>query len=313
MNCVVPITTTLSVTYDGITYAKEYYKSHTLLTGVVDENYPNWSTSTTYGLGDYVIVPELKRIYRSAIVGNIGSFPLASLDTNWIDYGPVNSFRMFSNDDFIGSKTTGTDIVMELDFSQRDTIALIDVDFLTVKIELINTDTSLVVSTKDILGKDIGCFNYADYFYSTDIKYIKRVIVNDLEWLPSSKLKITFTGNVSMSSVVYGTQQELGATLVGGRLRFEDNSKIKVDEISGFRSVIRYGNLRVLDCEVVFDTDDFNTKSQMIQNIIGKNILWIPSKKDRFSESISIGYIEDFELPMENMTKTQTQTRIIGV
>jgi len=90
-------------------------------------------------------------------------------------------------------------------------------------------------------------------------------------------------------------------------------SLISTNEYTKYRTVKRYGKIRILDCSVIFDTNEFNIHTSKIEDIISRNVLWIPTHADKFSESISIGYIENFTIPMENATKTQTQTKIIGV
>jgi len=362
MDYVAPRLEKLSVTYNDITYYAEYFKPATFTSGVVDETHIAWNVGTVYSVNDYVIIPELKRIYRSAS-SNTGSFPLVQGNTDWVFWAVINTYREFSNDEFIGSTTTGTDQVSEFDFSRSDTIAWVGVEFVTAQVILFDTndinylgdyntgttyDTDdavldggilysslidsntgntpasspsewdvrddLVYYDEEINGKHYGALTYGEYFY-TDATAKKRVIITDLEWLPSSIIRITFAGASEIGSIVYGKELGLGCTLSGSNIKFEDRSLIQTDEISGYRNVIRYGGIRVLDCGVTYDTDDFNSLSLKIEDILSKNILWIPTKEDIFAESITIGYIEDFNAPMNNTEeeKTQTTTTIIGV
>ena len=59
---------TLTVTYGGVTYSKELYVSASSVTGITDESYPSWNVATTYTVGAYVIVPELKSIYKNLLL-----------------------------------------------------------------------------------------------------------------------------------------------------------------------------------------------------------------------------------------------------
>jgi len=360
MNYVNPNTQQLSVTYDSITYYANYYKPATLLTGVVDEAYSNWAAGTTYAVGDFAIIPELKRIYRSASE-NTGKFPAIENSIDWVFWATLNSYNMFASDINIGSKTNGTNKVMEFDFSRSDTIAGLDLDFILAQVILFSTtginylgdyvpatiyntddavldggilysskiDTNtgntpgtspiqwevrndLIFYNEAINGNDIGCLSYGEYFY-TDAKINKRVVIAGLEWLPSSILRITLDGEASIGTIVYGKEEELGATLVGSSLTFEDKSTISTDAISGFRTVKRYGSVRVIDCSIIYETDDFNVLAQKISGILSRNILWIPTDLDKFSEAVDIGYLEKWRLPMEAASKSQTQATIVGV
>lgn len=411
MDFVDPKITSLSVTYNDITYTTDYYNPAVKITGVTDQSYPDWSESivtagsfvvglkyqivtigttdftligasantvgvvftatgvgtgtgtaqSAYNTGDYVIIPELKRIFRSASDANVGKFPLAYLDTDWVDYGVINSYAMFATDENIGSKTTGTDSIFEFNFSVSNTIVGTDLDFVSADVLLINTDginylsdyvagttyavddavvynNSLWVSLlgsntgntpdvsptywveaperiffdQNILGTDIGVPDFAAYFFAPIAKRT-RYILTGLEWLPHSILRIKFTGALSIGTICLGRQESLGASLVGAKLRYQSTSKIKENSFTGFRDVIRYGKIRILEVDVIYDRDLFASTSQKIERIIDKNIVWIPTEEDTFSEAITIGYIENFDLPMDDFDISKSTTRIVGV
>ena len=361
MNFLDPKTTSLSVTYNDITYTTSYYNPAVKITGVTDQAYSDWAVGTTYNIGDYVIVPELKRIYRSASASNVGKFPLAYLDTDWVDYGVLNSYAMFATDENIGSKTTGTDSIFEFNFFASNTIVGTDLDFISADVLLINTDginylsdyvagttyaiddaviynndlyisltagnigntpdvspanwainTSRIFFDQNILGTDIGVPDFSAYFFDP-IARRTRYILTGLEWLSSAILRIKFSGALSIGTICYGREESLGASLVGAKLRYQSTSKIKENAFTGFREVIRYGKIRILEVDVIYDKPLFANTSQKIERIIDKNIVWIPTEEDTFNEAITIGYIENFDLPMDDFDLSQSTTRIIGV
>lgn len=360
MNYIDPLTEELSVTYNDITYTTEYFKPATTISGVTDESHGDWSVGTTYATGDYVIVPELKRIYRSASDSNVGNFPLANTDL-WVDYGSINSYNMFASDEDIGSVTSGTDGFLEFDFSKCNTIAGLDLDFFVSNVMLIRTDSITYKSTyasgttydlddrifyenklykslqgsntgnqpdisatyweedtdnvyfnDEILGSDIGCSTYGEYFY-TSVNRLTRKILTDLEWLPSSILRIDFEGAWSIGTICYNTIQDFGATLVTSSVKYQSNSKISTNEFTGYRTIIRLGKIRLLTCDVIRDSELFGDTLQKADKLIDKNIIWIPSSDDKFTEAVSIGYIEDLSVPMNNSSKFKTQLKIVGV
>lgn len=359
MNYIEPLTSNLSVTYDGITYTVNYYKPATTTDGVIDESHPDWLAGTTYNSGDYVIVPELKRIYRSAIDSNLGVFPLSD-STKWVDYGAINSFRAFSSDADIGAKTSGTDGFLEFDFSRSNAISFIDLDFVSANFMLIRTDlitylglynpatsynidervyyayklykaltnntgnqpdispthweedTANVYFNENILVADIGCSTYGEYFYAPAKKITRKTITN-LEWLPSSVLRADFTDSWSVGTICYNTLEDLGCTLEESQVRYQSNSKIATNEITGFRSVLRLGKVRLIDCNVIIDSELFGNTLQKADSLIDKNIIWIPSTQDKFTEADSIGYIEEMDIPMNRDTKFKSKLRIVGV
>lgn len=305
-----PLTETLSVTNAGTTYSFEVFKVPTTITGVVDEDYPEYSPDATYNAGEYLIVPELKRIYRTIYDDTKGVFPPAD-KKKFVDYGFINSYKMFANDEQIGAVTIGKNICIETDFNCLDTIGIVDVKFISLKIEQIDNDTN-TTTTYNIDGKDIGCLSLGDYFYS-DAADVTRVIKDNLEWLPNSTLKLTFTGDIEIGTMVFGNVSDLGITLYGTSLSFEDKSVISTNEFTSYREVLRSGHIRVLTAKVLFDIEDFNLTCQKVPELIGKNALYIPTELDIFSEMTNIAYIEKLPLPVINPNKIESTITMIGV
>lgn len=361
MDIIDPRVETLTVTYDSITYSATYYKPATKITGITDEAYPNWTAGTTFAEGDFCIVPELKRKYRSASSSNTGNFPPIKGSIHWVDYGAINSYLMFSTDQDIGAQSIGTDVLLEFNFNTATAIAGVDIRFDSAHVMLIDTsgityksdyiagttylideavifDQKLWVSLQNantghtpdisptfwaeapervffsetIAGTTYGVATFAGYFFDP-IVVKTRSILTGLYWLPSSILRIKMTGETKLATICYGTTENLGCTIVGAKLRHESTSKFKVSDFTGFREVIRYGKARLLEGEVIYDTERFGYTSQIADRIMDRNIVWIPTKEDKFSEAISLGYIEQLEIPMEVATKTKSNVRIVGV
>lgn len=300
-----------SITVSDIEHTVNYYQAPTSITGIIDEAYSEYASGTTYNIGDFVKIDTIKKMFRCAANATSGKHPLENPDL-WVDYGPLNSYCMLASDEFINNRTTGTDAVIEVDFSRKDTFAFVDADFIEVLIEVINNDTAEIIFSTTYKGRDYGTLTYSDYYY-TDYKILSRLVVDGLEWLPDATLRLTFTDGVSIGGLVSGNSGDLGVTLMGTSLKFEDTSKVSVSQITGTRSVLRYGNVRVIDCKVMMNIAEFNIIANKVDAILGKNVLWIPSSEDKFAELISIGYIESFNIPIDNPTITNTTATIIGV
>lgn len=300
-----------TVTYAGVTYLKEFYIPAISVTGVENETHPNWNATATYAEGAYVIVPELKSIYKSGLNNNTGIFP-PSDSTSWTWWGFINSMNMFTCDENLGSQTVGTNVVVTIPFNQNNVLAIVDTNFSTVNIKQIDNDTNEVINDLDIISRDISCGSFAEYCYKKTILQ-RKIIIKDLEWHPNSNLVLTFAGEAKIGTIGMGLLEDLGMTFLGTSLEWESKSKIKIDEFTGYRSVIRYGKVRVLNVNVLFDIEEFNRTALKIDDILDRNILFVPIPQDIFSETISIGYIEKFKLPIDNPNKILTTTSIVGV
>lgn len=381
MKYVNPPTEILSITSNNNTYSKTIYKQPSLLEGVTDESYPDYSSDSTYNTGDFVIVPELKTIYRCTADSTKNKLPPEYPDL-WVDWGFVNSYLMLATDEDIGAQTTGTDVKIEIDFNLSDTLGLINTEFVEILLEEWNTAINVITGellgtgdgsnktfytdykpvltesetiykngnalTRDtdytidyatgtvtlndapadgdkikadytfcsvrriIQGKEIGVDTYAEYFYSP-LQEKTRAIVQNLDWDSPNKLRLTFSGNTKIGNLLIGNSQDLGITLMGTSLSFRDKSKIDNNPNTTYRKVIRYGHIRVLDAKIIFTNPQYDTVAKKINEIIGKNALFIPNEQDCYTEMSNLAYIESVNLPINNSVITQSNMTLIGV
>ena len=303
----------LSVEHEGITYQKTIYKNATTITGVTDEQYPEYSETQKYLHGDNVIVPELKSIYRSTIgtkeEPNVGNFPCIQNSEKWVWFGYVNSANMFALDENIGAKTVGTDVVITMDFNQCNILSFVDCKFHLLTVSQ-KCNTTQEVTEFVISGKDISFDDFAEYCFKPTKQ--KRKVILDLEWLPSSTVTLTFTGDMSIGTLGIGREEELGFNIIGNLLTWESQSKFDINQFTGFRTVLRKGSVRVLSAELIVDTNNFNSTAMRVDEIFDRYMLWIPTKKDVFAENIDIGYLENFSMKA-NDKSIPTQCKIVGV
>lgn len=298
----------LTVKHEGVTYTKEIFKNVTTITGVTDEAYPAYNPATGYTTGQFCIVPELKSIYRSTATDtNTGNFPPAGNGWEWHSY--INSINMCAQDENIGAKTVGTDITMTLEFNQMNILAFVDITFdsavITQTCNITNEETVI-----EINGADISFTDFAEYCFKS-VKKRRKVII-DLEWLPDSTVTIQFAGTVSIGTIGKGRIEELALNIVGNQLDWESKAKFLVNEITGYRTVLRFGKVRVLEAELIVTTKDFDPTAMRIDEIFDRYMLWIPTKLDIFTEAIDIAYLEAIGMKLNDQT-IPTNCRFVGV
>jgi len=308
MNFISPAQSNATVMHDQKEYSIKYYKAPLSHSGIIDEAYPIYSDQTAYQVGEFVIVEELHMIYRSSAPDNTGAYPPAS-PTLWTAWSPLQSWCMLSADSFLGLYTTGEGVVLEFDFSKSTGFAIIDCSFVSLYIEQIDQTAGATIYQERVTGSGYGAIDYHDYFYSP-LAVVTRVY-RELEWIDNCILRLSFEGTVSIGAIVMGLVESLGCSINGATLSFEDKSTVQQSPL-GHRDILRYGSIRVLDATVMITNKEFNNITEKVERIIGRNILFSPTELDQFSESITIGYFENFDIPLENKP-SQTTTTIIGV
>jgi len=310
MKYVKPAIETKSVVFDDVTYAIDYMNPPVSTSNIVDEEYQEWDSTATYNTGDYVLISALGRVFRCATDGVSGTYPLAD-STIWVDYGVINSLCAFSYDDFINSSTTGTDMVMEIDFSMNDTITVISNEFQSCTIEIVD-DMGVVIDSTTMDGWIIDCLSFADYYY-TEKRQNTRFTYQVSELVPAVTARLTFTGYADIISIVVGQARDMGCTMIGISTAYKSTSKVKVSEYTNYRTIIRYGSVRELSVRTIFDNVDYGTMTQIAEDIIDRNIVFIPTDNDKFTEMITFGYIDGMTIPIDNTSKNITTAKVISI
>lgn len=125
--------------------------------------------------------------------------------STWTWWGFINSVKMFSCDENMGSQTFGTNAVITMPFSQNNVLAILDTDFSTLNIKQISNITNEVIKDININSRDISCSSFADYCYKKTV--LQKIIIQDLEWHPNSKVVLTFNGDCKIGNYWLGNNR----------------------------------------------------------------------------------------------------------
>jgi len=227
---------TLVETYSGQNKTKSFYRLP-ISSNIVDENHPEWNPNDPFTDGGFCIVPELKMIYQ-ATADNTGKYPPTNLGVCWIEYSAINSTAAFDKDQNIGSKTTGTDIVMEIDFSLCDLIGLVGCMFKSVRIEEIDNISGETIFDKTVSGYLFGCNNFKGYFFPNITR--KRVsVIDGLKFRSSSKIRLSFQGYSEFETIVVTKKIDFLITLKDPEMSLESDAKYTTNAVTGFRNMLR--------------------------------------------------------------------------
>jgi len=305
-----PIRQTYIATYSSFILERRYF-NELLSTTLKDESYATYDETATYSTGDYVIEPNTKRIYRSAKDANTD--PLDN-ELSWVDYGAVNSFRMFDEIANTQSKFT-TSAIVEITANWHDTISFLNLKGVT-SIQVVQTDldTGDVVYDATYALKDYGVQSLYEYWYNP-IKLQTDLYIDNLKFVKNGKLVITFTSDTDgyIGAVVTGMKQDLGITLYGTSVKVKDYSQYKEDEY-GNMSFVRRPFARTISAKAVIDNTMADYIFGNVAELRGEINLFVGDDRDKgFTSLTTLGYIKDFEIPFDNPIKSELPITIIGV
>lgn len=276
----------------------------------VTNPYSEWSSATTYSLGQTVVVGTYtgsntvtvasSGTYRSLTNSNLNNNPLTS-PSNWIRLGPTNQFAMFDN--VVSSVTSGTsDITFVLDSTSVDSIAVLNA--IASKIACAVADHSYSETylgnvayyrTTQLSGTE--SLDWYSYFFFDEDTQKTQALYLDIPQVVDGiiTIKITGSGTVSAGSIISGQIKEIGQTQYGVNTGIIDYSRKETDEFGNTSLVVRNYSKR-MNAKVFLTNNNLNRVQRLLYSIRATPVLWIGSSDPTFEEPLVVmGYYKDFD------------------
>lgn len=276
----------------------------------VTNPYSEWSSSTTYSLGQIVVVGTYtgsnivditnSGTYKSLTNSNLNNNPTTS-PTSWVRIGPTNQFAMFDN--VISSSTVkDSDIVFVVKSASVDSIAVLN--SVATKISCTVSDASYSGTflyniahnrTTQLNGSD--SIDWFSYFFLDEYVQKTQAVYLDIPQVSNGivSIKISGTVNVTAGSFIEGQIKALGATQYGASAGITDYSKKEVDEFGNTVLVVRNYSKR-LQAKMFLSNSNLNTVQRILYSIRATPVLWIASEDSQLEEPMVVmGYYKDFD------------------
>ncbi|WP_029689423.1 hypothetical protein [Thermoanaerobacter sp. A7A] len=298
-----------------------------IYSNIPETEYNEWSSTTTYSIGDRVIVSYESdgttertphEIYESLTVSNTGNYPPDNLD-KWLLVSATNRWKMFDN--YVNTQTENADTIeVVVDFSQCDSFALLNVDCLSVDWYLYNgnwTDSETLVDNGRIsLSHPI--YNWYDYFYGW-IKLRTNMYKDNMVMYNTSQLRLVLNkpgGTAKCGIMRFGKSSQIGLTQYGVSISIIDYSKKITDEFGN--TYLKQGNYaKKVDCDAWISNDniDYVYKSlaelrsvPAIYNINNSSL-----QKYDFNSLIVYGFFNNFYINIPGPSYSQCTLEIEGL
>ncbi|UPT53198.1 hypothetical protein [Synechococcus phage Ssp-JY42] len=173
-----------------------------------------WSSGTTYGLGDTVILAATHRKYESVAVSNLNNPPASDDGTKWIDAGPTNRWAcldLLRDTATVFPASPGTVVITP---GQRiDSLALVGLVADSVTVTVTVSAVVKYTHTEDLSTREV--LNWYDHFYAP-FSSKAAVALFDLPPYTNGVITVTVTratGSPKLGGIVMGLSAYLGRTL----------------------------------------------------------------------------------------------------
>lgn len=257
-----------------------------------EDEYPAWNVTTQYTTGTRVIHAHV--IYE-AVSNNQGKQPDLNsgiMDAPWKKVGATNRWAMF--DDVLSTQSVAPDgvdnLVVEVDFSYADVVALINLVGETARIEVRDGQAAPYFTREIPLVRDTE--NFHEYFFSpitqlTDVTLtLSDLAATDIPvGMPGSVLKVTITksgGGAACGHLVIGRAWELGKTKIDATAGTKTYSVRETDEFGNLRIVPRRV-VKKVNCDVYVEAKYTDIVAKRLTDIDVTPALFLADDRDTFA------------------------------
>lgn len=277
-----------------------------IINALPDMDYPAYSTTKAYAVGDFVTID---RINYQALVANTNRHPVTDTVTPaaWQNLGWVNKYRMFNknigNTWKIGTFTSAPEVIdVTIRPGQRiNAIGLVGVFASSVRIIMkVPGVTDAVYDKTFAMSLKAGGSWYQYYFGQFVTK--DNLAEFDLPPFNNADIRVIVSapgGTARVGMMVIGWAKTIGTAVYGTSLGRKKYSTIKED-FDGGVTITKRGQRRSIDFQVVLSGDQISSTQRTLDAVDDIPSLYVGSSELEYT--VIVGIFDDFDtgLPTYN-------------
>lgn len=279
---------------------------------ILEDEHPFWGDDTSYNALDRVIYEH--KIYERIVAGTTPTPP--DLDqSNWLDLGATNKYRMFDNIiSSVSSRTGGIEFTLTPN-QVINGIALLNVNASTVRVVMNDPVEGVVYNRTKELRSSSNVVDYYSYFFAPLINLgdLDTAIFLDLPNKPTATITVYVSsgvGLVEVGEVVYGVQSIVGRTNYGTAIGITSYSRKDTDEF-GKVTVVKRKNSKYADYDIDIDNTNLAFVQRLFQDIDSIPCVFIGNPE--MEELIVYGFYKDFKATISFPTVSKCTLRVEGL
>lgn len=275
------------------------------------ETYSNYSSATTYALGNRVVYGNF--IYESLANTNLNHQPNTS-PTWWLEFGPSNKWAMFDNK--VDTQTIASTplSVVVTPSSIINSMSILNIDAVSLSITITDGPSGPTVYSKTINLDDTEIFDWYMYFFEP-YDFRTDVVLTDLPPYSAAVISVDVSkvsGNVAVGNFLIGNVIVLGSTQYGAQAGIRDYSIKETDAFGNTTFVPRAFSKR-MQAQVYLNNTTLNYVTKSLTNLRAVPAVWIGSEDSDFQPLIVYGFYRDFNIEISYPTTSLCSLEIEGL
>ena len=279
---------------------------------ILEDEHPFWGDDTSYNALDRVIYEH--KIYERIVAGTTPTPP--NLDqSNWLDLGATNKYRMFDNIiSSVSSRVGGIQFTLTPN-QVVNSIALLNVNASTVRVVMNDPVEGVVYDQTRELRSSSEVTDYFSYFFAplVSLTDLNTAVFLDLPSKPTSTITVYIISGaalVEVGEVVYGIQSIIGRTNYGTSIGIKSYSRKDIDEF-GKVTVVKRKNSKYCEYDVDIDNTNLVFVQRLFQDIDSVPCVFIGNSD--MDVLIVYGFYNDFKTTIAYPTVSKCTLRVEGL
>ena len=276
------------------------------------EEYSNWSSNTTYNIGD-IVIDGYEGIYE-ALTSSIDKKP-SDNPINWVFTKSSNKWSLF--DSQVSTSSLGDNYIeITLATGTIQAIALLNIiaNLATVTVRDSFEGEIVYQSTQSLIGDVYDWYQY--FFFDVDTRRNQAIFVD----IPPLGYTDTYTtiraeavGPVSIGTCTFGSISNIGSSEYGVSTGITDYSVKQTSEFGDTTFVKRAFSKR-MSARVLIDNINLNKTQRVLYDLRAVPALWFASDDPKFEEALVVfGYYKDFSTDISYPTYSYCSLEIEGL
>lgn len=285
-----------------------------------DMDYPAYSSTKTYQVGDYVTIDLIN--YQSVLANNTNHHPVTdtSSPAAWQAIGWVNKYRMFKKN--IGNTWkpgTFTSNPESIDLKIRPGRRVNAIGFVGVRASSIRVVMTVPGTTEPVydkifsMSRKAGGSYYQYYFGPFTTR--ENLAEFDLPPFNNADIRVIVSapgGTAQVGMMVVGWARDIGTAVYGLSLGRKKYTTVKED-FDGSLTITKRGRRRSIDFQVVLlDDDEISNTQRVLDDVDDVPSLFVGSSD--LSYTVIVGIFDDFDtgLPTYNFGQYTLKVRSLS-
>lgn len=281
---------------------------------LTEDDYPVWSSSTTYTVGDRVILTSTHRIYESVIVSNLNNDPSLNDLTKWINLGATNKWKAF--DGVLADQATNTTSITYslLPNSLINAVALFNISAETLNVTVTDTIDGEVYNKDYALTDNSLIDDWFSYFFEPIVKK-SEIILLDLPGYTTATVDISLSSVVgdvvNVGEIVFGNQKTLGFTLYNTVVGIQDYSRKNIDDF-GNATITKRRFAQTVDYDVKVNTNLVRDVQKTLSEYRATPIVFTGTDGGTYGDLV-YGYYRSFAINISTPSLSDATIEVEGL